>query len=197
MAIDMDLVNAAMIRQRSRRRHGARAGCQRGQREEDRARSGRLPEAHDHAAQEPGSDEAARSVAVRRAARAIQLRRRSQGDQHLDRGPHGFAARQPRARRRQHDRPHRGRRRQPGVSRRAERGPSRHRRRGHVPKGTTSLQLVVKDASGATIKTAALDHAVRPARFHAGTAPTTPARRSPPAPTRSNCSRTSRARPNP
>jgi flagellar basal-body rod modification protein FlgD len=27
-----------------------------------------------------------------------------------------------------------------------------------VPKGTTSLQLVVKDSSGATIKTAALDH---------------------------------------
>ena len=29
----------------------------------------------------------------------------------------------------------------------------------NIPKGTTSLQLIVKDASGATIKTAALDHA--------------------------------------
>ena len=70
----MDIINAAMVRQnqRSGGRGGAARG-QRGQREEDRAEPGRLPDAHDHAAQEPGSVQAHGPGAIRRPARAVQL----------------------------------------------------------------------------------------------------------------------------
>ena len=82
MAIDMDIVNAAMVRQRTGGGPCERAGRQRRERQEDRARPGRLPAADDHAAQEPGSVQAARSVAVRRPARAVQLGVGTQGDEH-------------------------------------------------------------------------------------------------------------------
>ena len=92
MAIDMDIVNAAMVRQRTAE-DCAHAGRQRRQREEDRARPGRVPEADDRAAQEPGSDEAAGPVAVLGQLAQFSTVSGIQDMQDLDRRLVGLAAR--------------------------------------------------------------------------------------------------------